>query len=122
MLHTFERDGDAIYRQSFAIIRSEADLGRFKEAGEQCRAHLAGAPDSAEAYFILGMLDEQAGQGAQAEANWRRCVYLQPDHYDALCHLALLAEGRGDRAAALALRARAARSFQRRQAVPERRR
>lgn len=34
MLHTFERDGDAIYRQSFAIIRSEADLGRFTPVEE----------------------------------------------------------------------------------------
>lgn len=29
MLHRYERDGDAIYRQSFAIIRAEAALGRF---------------------------------------------------------------------------------------------
>ncbi|EGI76061.1 precorrin-8X methylmutase [Hylemonella gracilis] len=29
MPHRFERDGDAIYRQSFAIIRSEAALDRF---------------------------------------------------------------------------------------------
>jgi chemotaxis protein methyltransferase WspC len=99
-----------------------ADLGRFREAGEQCRAHLAAAPDSAEAYFILGMLNEQAGQVEQAEADWRRCVYLQPDHYEALCHLALLAEAQGDKAGASALRARAARLYQRQQIVPERER
>lgn len=29
MLHSYETDGAAIYRQSFAIIRGEADLGRF---------------------------------------------------------------------------------------------
>jgi precorrin-8X/cobalt-precorrin-8 methylmutase len=29
MLHSYETDGAAIYRQSFAIIRSEADLSRF---------------------------------------------------------------------------------------------
>jgi len=102
--------------------RQLADLGRFREAGEQCRAHLAAAPDSAEAYFILGLLNEQAGQVERAEADWRRCVYLQPDHYEALCHLALLAEARGDQAGALALRARAARLFQRQQVVPERER
>ncbi|WP_438764656.1 precorrin-8X methylmutase [Kushneria sp. TE3] len=28
-LHDYEHDGQAIYRQSFAIIRSEADLARF---------------------------------------------------------------------------------------------
>jgi precorrin-8X/cobalt-precorrin-8 methylmutase len=29
MLHSYETDGSAIYRQSFAIIRGEADLKRF---------------------------------------------------------------------------------------------
>jgi precorrin-8X/cobalt-precorrin-8 methylmutase len=29
MLHSYETDGAAIYRQSFAIIRAEADLSRF---------------------------------------------------------------------------------------------
>ena len=34
MLHRFERDGDAIYRQSFAIIRAEAALSRFTAVEE----------------------------------------------------------------------------------------
>jgi len=34
MRHTYETDGDAIYRQSFAIIRAEADLARFSAAEE----------------------------------------------------------------------------------------
>ena len=34
MRHTYETDGDAIYRQSFAIIRAEADLGRFSAVEE----------------------------------------------------------------------------------------
>ena len=34
MQHTYERDGDAIYRQSFAIIRAEAALGRFNPVEE----------------------------------------------------------------------------------------
>ncbi|CAM8654450.1 CobH Precorrin isomerase [Comamonadaceae bacterium] len=34
MRHTYETDGDAIYRQSFAIIRSEADLARFNAIEE----------------------------------------------------------------------------------------
>ncbi|KJZ29488.1 precorrin-8X methylmutase, partial [Paracoccus sp. S4493] len=29
MPHDYERDGAAIYRQSFATIRAEADLARF---------------------------------------------------------------------------------------------
>ncbi|MFO6421600.1 precorrin-8X methylmutase [Hylemonella sp. W303a] len=35
MPHSFERDGEAIYRQSFAIIRSEAALDRFSPLEEQ---------------------------------------------------------------------------------------
>lgn len=34
MLHRYERDGDAIYRQSFAIIRAEAALARFTPVEE----------------------------------------------------------------------------------------
>ncbi len=34
MRHTYETDGDAIYRQSFAIIRAEADLSRFNAIEE----------------------------------------------------------------------------------------
>lgn len=34
MLHSFERNGDAIYRQSFAIIRGEAELSRFTPVEE----------------------------------------------------------------------------------------
>jgi precorrin-8X/cobalt-precorrin-8 methylmutase len=34
MRHTFEADGAAIYRQSFAIIRAEAELARFTASEE----------------------------------------------------------------------------------------
>lgn len=98
-----------------AQARNLADRGKNKEAIAACQAVLAAAPESAEAYFILGMLSEHAGQAAQAETHWRRCIYLQPDHYEALCHLALLAEQTGDSGGAATLKARAARIFQRRQ-------
>jgi chemotaxis protein methyltransferase WspC len=41
-------------------------------------------------------------------------VYLEPDHYEALCHLALLAEQAGDAPQAATLRRRAGRIFERR--------
>ena len=50
MLHRYERDGDAIYRQSFAIIRSEAALGRFTPVEELAvvrMIHAAGMVDLA---------------------------------------------------------------------------
>jgi chemotaxis protein methyltransferase WspC len=51
-----------------------------------------------------------------AEDYWKRCIYLQPDHYEALCHLALLAEANQDASSAAALKARAARIYKRQQA------
>ena len=99
-----------------AEARRLADRGQLREAGEKCHAHLARVPDAAEAYFMLGMINELAGKMDLADDYWRRCIYLQPDHYEALCHLSLLAERNGNHTAAATLKARAARIYQRRQA------
>jgi chemotaxis protein methyltransferase WspC len=99
-----------------ADARRLADLGQLKEAEGKCRDYLAQVPDSAEAYFILGLLNELTQKLRQAEDYWKRCIYLQPDHYEALCHLALLAETNSDAATAAALKARAARIYKRQQA------
>lgn len=54
--YDYIKDGEAIYRQSFAIIRAEADLSRFSE-GEADLAvrmiHAAGAVEAAE-HFEFG--------------------------------------------------------------------
>lgn len=94
--------------------RTLADAGKVKEADTACRAFLARQPESAEAYFILGLLAESASKPADAEAQLKRCLYLQPDHYEALCHLALLHEQSGNSSDAATLKARAARAFQKR--------
>ena len=99
-----------------AEARLLADRGQLREAGEKCHAHLARVPEAAEAYFMLGIINELAGKMDLADDYWRRCIYLQPDHYEALCHLALLAERNGNHTAAATLKARAARIYQRRQA------
>ena len=99
-----------------AEARRLADRGQLREAAEKCHAHLARVPEAAEAYFMLGMINELAGKMDLADDYWRRCIYLQPDHYEALCHLSLLAERNGNHTAAATLKARAARIYQRRQA------
>lgn len=99
-----------------AEARRLADLGDIKAAENKCRDHLAQHPESAEAYFILGLLNELTNKPQMASDYWKRCIYLQPDHYEALCHLALLAEANNDAAGAAALKARAARIYKRQQA------
>jgi chemotaxis protein methyltransferase WspC len=95
--------------------RRLADAGKLLEAASACREFLAQQPESADAYFILGLLAEISGKSADAETQLKRCLYLQPDHYEALCHLALLQEQGGNSSAAATLKARAARAFQRQQ-------
>lgn len=51
MSETYLRDGDAIYRQSFAIIRAETDLSRFSEQEADIvvrMVHACGSTDAAK--------------------------------------------------------------------------
>jgi chemotaxis protein methyltransferase WspC len=86
-----------------------ADAGRLAEAAQACQDALAVQPGLPEAWFLLGLISDCAGQPQAAERQLRRCLYLQPDHYEALCSLALLHEQRGDALEACLLRERAAR-------------
>ena len=92
-----------------------ADLGDYAGASTLCHELLKTHPDCADAYFILGMISECERKPGAADGYWRRCVYLQPDHYEALCHLALLAGQNGDAVQAASFKQRAARVFSRRQ-------
>lgn len=104
-------------RDLLAQAQREADAGRLPEAETTCRALLARQPDNAQAWFLLGMISECAGRPHAAAEHWRRCVYLDPDQYEALCSLALLHERLGDATAADGYRRRAARIFERRRSV-----
>ena len=101
-------------RDLLAEAKAHADAGRLAQAEDACRVLLTQRADDAEAWFLLGLTAECAGRPRDAEDSWRRCVYLDPEHYEALCALALLAEQRGDPALGAGLRERAARVHARR--------
>lgn len=94
-----------------AQARGLADAGRLRDAAAACTTLLAGDPDCAEAWFLLGQVCQSQGDVQAAATHLRRCLYLAPEHYEALCGLALLAEQAGDHAHCAALRGRAARLF-----------
>jgi chemotaxis protein methyltransferase WspC len=94
--------------------QSLADQGKTQEAREKFASYLDAVPDSADAHFMLGLLSEKQRDTAAAENHLRRAVYLNPNHYEALCHLALLAEHQGDASGASLFKRRAARVYRRR--------
>jgi chemotaxis protein methyltransferase WspC len=95
--------------QALAAIQSLADAGRLDEARVAAKAHIQAHGASAEAYYLLALLDDAAGLPSAAEAAYRKTLYLDPGHRQALLHLASLLETRGESAQAGQLRARAAR-------------
>jgi chemotaxis protein methyltransferase WspC len=93
---------------SLERARRLADAGQLREAAARCEAVLRENPSSAQAYFLLGLVRE-AGGDATAIDCYRKTLYLQPDHYDALLQMALLAKKNGDAASAGIFKRRAQR-------------
>ena len=90
---------------ALARARRLADAGRLDEALAECQAHLRGAA-SADAFSLLGVIQQARGDAGAAAASFRKALYLAPDHREALTHAMLLAAQRGDAAQASALRER----------------
>ncbi|MGE8656351.1 MAG: CheR family methyltransferase [Achromobacter sp.] len=96
-------------------IAALADQGRVQDAMARCRAHLGQHGASAEALYLLGLLQDAAGDTRQAQAAYRKALYLEPSHREALLHLAALIAADGDQEGARRLQARAARQEARRE-------
>jgi chemotaxis protein methyltransferase WspC len=88
-----------------------ANQGRFDEAIAVCQRYLQQQGLSAQAYCLMGMICQAAGDRVRAEVCFQKTVYLDPSHDEALLALALLAERRGDSSAAAGFRRRAERTI-----------
>ena len=88
--------------------RAAADAGNLARAVELTE-HLHAAGDRSQALMELqGAIFMAMGDATRAENVLRQVVYLDPGNVEALLHLAVLAERRGDGALALRYRQRAA--------------
>jgi chemotaxis protein methyltransferase WspC len=90
--------------------RQLGDAGKFAEAGRLCEAHLKQHGPTSEAYHLLGLLRDAMGDLQRASECYRKVLYLDPNHSEALLHLALLSDKQGDTANAQRLRERARRA------------
>ena len=87
-----ERDPTKILEDA----RQLANIGRLAEAEQKCRENLETDGPSAEAFYLLGVILDAQGNKSGAEYLYKRAIYLCPDHYQSLIHLASHAERQGD--------------------------
>ncbi|MDX1253103.1 MAG: hypothetical protein IDH49_12785 [Gammaproteobacteria bacterium] len=90
-----------------------ADQGETGIARVICEDYLRYNTCSASVHYLLGLVYEAEGKMEQSREMLQKAVYLDPGHYQALIHLALYAEQKGDMGAATAYRDRAKRVMER---------
>jgi chemotaxis protein methyltransferase WspC len=96
---------------SLADARRLADAGDVAAAIKLCDRLLAASPGFAEVYCLLGVIHQSAGNDMLAEQHFQRALYLDPNQYEALIHMSMLAEKRRDADAGRRFRQRAERAM-----------
>lgn len=84
-----------------------ADMGELETASSLCKEyqHLVGP--SAAGFYLMGLIADARNDTAGALQLYRKAVYMQPDHLEALTHIAALLTAQGDTAGALLMQQRA---------------
>lgn len=96
--------------QLLAAIARHANAGDSQQARSDCERYLRQFEPKAQVYYWLGLLSDTEGDATQAITHYRKALYLQPQHPEALMHLAALLASQGDEAGARRLQERAARA------------
>lgn len=93
-----------------AQIAALANEGKSADARAACEQYLRSHEPVAQVFYWLGLLSDVAGLSLEAQGYYRKALYLEPQHPEALMHLAALLQAQGDTAGARRLQERAARS------------
>ncbi len=87
--------------------------GRLEEADALCGRILSLDPSSTEAHYLRGVVFQAQGLFSEAQRSLEKALYLDPRHYQALVHMMLLSEQRGDQSAMVNYRRRVQQAAQR---------
>lgn len=90
-------------------IASLANQGKSGEALAACERYLKLYEPVAQVFYWQGLLSDLGGQVSEAQGLYRKALYLEPQHPEALAQLAALLASQGDAAGARRLQERAAR-------------
>lgn len=77
-----------------------ANQGRLGEAERFCEEHTRKHGASPQILYLVGLIRDAEGDVGEATRYYRRALYLDHDHHEALKHLALLLRKQGDTAGA----------------------
>jgi chemotaxis protein methyltransferase WspC len=97
-------------RDSLQAAHALADAGRLADAVTSINVYLEHHAPHADAFYLLGVLADASGETNAARGHYRKALYLDPQHAEALAHLATLLELEGDRNGARLLMQRASRA------------
>lgn len=86
-----------------------ANQGAFTEALNLCTEHQHLAGPSAASFYLMGLIADAQQNTSHALQLYRKAVYLQPDHVEALTHIAALLAAQGDASGAQLMQRRAQR-------------
>ena len=79
------------------LIERLANEGKYEKAMMLCQEYIASYPESAQAYYLQGMIYHSLNNVKQAESCLRKAIYLDPNHEQAMALSMLLAQERGDK-------------------------
>ena len=92
-----EPDADGqLQAQAIERVRALADSGASDAAWRLCRDEIGRHPLCAELFFYAALLEQALGRVADADADFRRAIYLCKQFAMAHYHLGLLLTDRGD--------------------------
>jgi len=77
-------------------VKSLVNQGNLHQAARLCNQYIQQNPLNIQAYILLSEVYQGMGNQEQAIESLNKAIYLQPDCVEALTHLALLHEHRGD--------------------------
>jgi chemotaxis protein methyltransferase WspC len=81
---------------SLKRIREIANSAELSEAESLCHEHIKQYGENSEALFLLGLIASSQKKTQSAESFFRKCLFLEPKHYESLVHLSLLLQENGD--------------------------
>ena len=95
---------------TLATAQLLADQGKLSEAANLCEQLMQRHGASAALYYLMGVVHDAADRKQAATDCYRKVLYLEPAHAEAMTHLAALLQVQGDFAGARLLQQRVRRS------------